>query len=66
MLPPSGVMLQAIRDIVSQENLTKVGIIYDQTFGESLLNKNVHSVSHCSTKTYIRWVTAQPERTFGK
>ncbi|KAI0214627.1 hypothetical protein LSAT2_000272 [Lamellibrachia satsuma] len=33
-LPPSGVMLGAIRDIVSQENLTKVGIIYDQTFGK--------------------------------
>ena len=34
MHPPSSVMLQSIRDIVSQENLTNVGIIYDNTFGE--------------------------------
>lgn len=30
--PPSWLMLQAIRDAVSQENLTNVGIIYDDTF----------------------------------
>ncbi len=32
--PPSSGMLQSIRDIVSQENLTNVGIIYDDTFGK--------------------------------
>ena len=35
MEPPASIMLQAVRDIVSQENLTNVGIIYDQTFGET-------------------------------
>jgi len=39
ILPPAGVMLGAIRDIVSQENLTKVGIIYDDTFGKLYLWK---------------------------
>lgn len=34
MHPPSSVMLHSIRDIVSQENLTNVGIIYDSSFGE--------------------------------
>ena len=31
--PPASYMLLSIRDIVSQENLTNVGIIYDETFG---------------------------------
>ena len=31
--PPAYAMLQAIRDSVSQENLTNVGIIYDGSFG---------------------------------
>ena len=37
MHPASSVMLQSIRDIVSQENLTNVGIIYDNSFGEYFL-----------------------------
>ena len=32
--PPASTMLLTIRDIVSQENLTNVGIIYDETFGK--------------------------------
>ena len=32
--PPATVMLLAIRDIVRQENLTNVGILYDQTFSK--------------------------------
>ena len=31
--PPESVMLFSIREIVSKENLTNVGIIYDTTFG---------------------------------
>ena len=34
--PPGTVMLQVIRDIVSKENLTNVGIIYDSTFGKNV------------------------------
>lgn len=33
-VPPSSIMLQSIRDIVSQENLTNIGIIYDETFSK--------------------------------
>ena len=34
--PPASVMLQLVRDVVSTENLTNVGIIYDSSFGEQV------------------------------
>ena len=37
-VPPSSTMLLSIRDIVKQENLTNVGIIYDQSFSKYYLN----------------------------
>ena len=37
-LPPENVMIQSIRDIVRNENLTNVGIIYDHTFSKALMD----------------------------
>ena len=35
-MPPGDVMVQAVRDIVRDENITNAAIIYDDTFGNYL------------------------------
>ncbi|KAK2171502.1 hypothetical protein NP493_1059g00000 [Ridgeia piscesae] len=60
ILPPAGVMLGAIRDIVSQENLTKVGIIYDDTF--DLDNKPKRLLRNIPAQhLYMRMATTNDE-----
>ena len=49
-IPPTSVMLEAIRDIVTKEKLTNIGIIYDKHFGKfvkTLITKI--SRLHCDT-----------------
>ena len=49
ILPPSDVMLLCIRAIVKDENLTNVGIVYDDSFGKFMVGTKYTDI------VFIRW-----------